>query len=68
MASEMKTYYFFRRGGQTLCVELLHYVNNTYAAEKAMLNTYGLSKSDLIHTGSQPNAVGYSTFDGRNFH
>lgn len=66
----MKDYFYFNRGGQTLCVEVLHYANNLYAAKKAMLNTYGLKESDIIRSSfSTPNAgISYSTFDGTRYH
>ncbi len=66
MPNEMSTYYYFRDG---LKVELIHYVNNKYAAEKAMLNTYGRSQGDVSHTGGKRMpGNSYVTFDGRDFH
>lgn len=66
MHSEMNTYYYFRDG---LKVKLIHYVNNKYAAEKAMLNAYRRSQGDISHTGGKliP-GNSYVTFDGRDFH
>ena len=66
MSSEKETYYYFKDGTN---VRLLHYVNNLYAAEKAMLQAYRRSSSDISHKGGRAmpgNA--YSTFDGRDFH
>lgn len=66
MPSEMTTYYYFKDG---LKVELLHYVSNKWAAEKAMLNAYRRSQSDISHTGGQRMpGNSYVTFDGRDFH
>ena len=62
---DKETYYFFR-DGTVIC--LLHTVSNQYAAKKAMLQAYGKSDSDIMHTGSQANTKGYSTFDGRGYH
>lgn len=64
MSSEMQTFYFFK-DGTVIC--LLHYVNNKYAAEKAMLQAYRRTSSDISHSGSKSN-VPYTTFDGRDYH
>lgn len=37
MASEMSTFYLINRNGKNVAIELLHYVNNKYAAKKAMM-------------------------------
>ncbi len=72
MPSEMSTFYLINRNGQNVAIKLLHYVNNKYAAERAMMSAYGLSKSDIqLESGDNPiwartNAC--STFDGRNSH
>lgn len=66
MPSEMTSYYYFKDG---LKVELIHYVNNKYAAEKAMFNAYRRSSSDISHTGGKRMpGNSYVTFDGRDFH
>lgn len=66
MPSEMTTCYYFKDG---LKVELIHYVNNKYAAEKAMLNAYKRTQHDISHTGGRRTpGNSYVTFDGRNFH
>lgn len=66
MYDEKTTCYYFKDG---LKVELIHYVNNQYAAEKAMLNAYRRTKQDISHTGSRrmPGNA-YATFDGRSYH
>lgn len=72
MPNEMSTFYLINRNGRNVAIELLHYVNNKYAAERAMMSAYGLSKSDIqLESGGNPiwartNAC--STFDGRNAH
>lgn len=66
MAAETITYYYFKDG---LKVELIHCVNNGYAAKKAMLNAYRRSDSDISHTGGKRmSGNSYVTFDGRDFH
>ena len=68
----MSTFYLINRNGKNVAIELLHYVNNKCAAEKAMMSAYGLSESDLIleSTGNpiwaRTNAC--AIFDGRNAH
>ncbi len=64
MPMEQETYFFFKNG---LCVKVIHYSNNLYAAKKAMLSMYGKSESDILHTGGRSN-IAYQTFDGRNYH
>ena len=72
MASEMKTYYLINRNGTKVAIELLHCVNNKYAAKKAMMAAYGLKERDIaLESGGSPiwaktNAC--SQFDGRNAH
>ena len=66
MASEMKSYYRFKGG---LNVELIHYVNNKFAAEKAMFNAFRRTRNDIASTGGSPTpGVAYTPFDGRNYH
>lgn len=60
------TFYRFKDGTN---VKLLHCSNNKWAAEQAMLRTFGKSSSDISHTGmNELNYRPYSTFDGRDFH
>ena len=72
MAIESKTYYLIKRQGTFVAIELLHYVSNQYAAEKAMMAAYGLTSGDIQTKSagtliwSKTNAC--STFDGRNAH
>ncbi len=42
------TFYHFKDGTN---VKLLHCSNNKWAAEQAMLRTFGKSSSDISHTG-----------------
>lgn len=67
MQIEVITTYYFKDG---LNVELIHYSNNRYAAEKAMFNAYRRTSSDLSHTGGNKKMPGktYVTFDGRSYH
>ena len=67
MSNEMVTYYVFRDGTK---ISLIHYVNNKAAAEKAMLQTYRRSPSDISHSGfgSDTHRKDWPTFDGRSFH
>ena len=66
MASEMRSYYRLKGG---LNIELIHCVNNKFAAEKAMLNAFRRTKSDIASSGGSPTpGVAYTPFDGRNCH
>lgn len=72
MASEMKTYYLVNRNGKDVAIELIHYSNNKYAAEKAMMSAYGMSRNDIkLESGGTPiwaRTNPCTTFDGRNAH
>ena len=76
MEREMHEYYLINRSGRYVAIDLVHYANNLWAAEKAMMTTYGLSKSDICSQSGGDAFGGPSwtkvnpcqTFDGRNAH
>lgn len=66
MPSEVINYYCFGPTDND-GVNVISYVNNVWAAKKAMLNMYGRSESS-IKWSSGSERRGAPTFDGRSFH
>jgi phosphopantetheinyl transferase (holo-ACP synthase) len=64
MPSEIEYCYHFRDGSAVL---VKSYVNNVWAAKKAMLKMYGRDESEIRYSDSGKNGP-HQVFDGRDYH